>query len=101
MLIILLALLPVPPKISNESVHANEIQRQMQGDTLQAVFDLIVALLSEIAQDRAVMDCADRKRCICFPTLSSWSVHHAQHTILDRRSSKSCRRCEVLATELS
>src|SRR6201994_2773444 len=64
--ILLLALLPVPPKLSQESVHADEIQRQMNADTLQAVFDLILAPLQEIAKDGTVMDCADGKTRLFF-----------------------------------
>ena len=41
--ILLLALLPVPPKLSHESVRADEIQRQMNADALEAVFDLSLA----------------------------------------------------------
>ena len=59
--ILLLALLPVPPKLIYESVRADEIQRQMNADALQAVFDLILAPLQEIANDGAVMDCLDGK----------------------------------------
>ena len=57
--ILLLALLPVPPKLSHESVRADRIQRQMNADAMQAVFDLILAPLQEIANDGAVIDCAD------------------------------------------
>ena len=66
---LLLALLPVPPKLSHESVHADEIQRQMNADALQAVFDLILALLQQIANDSAVMDSADGKTRLYFPIL--------------------------------
>ena len=98
--ILLLALLPVPPKLSHESVRAYEIQRQMNADALQVVFDLILAPLQEIANDGALMDCADGKTRLCFPLLSAWIADHAEHTILNGIGSKSCPRCEVPATEL-
>ena len=98
--ILLLALLPVLPKLSHESVRADEIQRQMNADALQAVFDLILVPLQEIANDGAVMDCADGKTRLCFPILSTWIADHAEHTILNGMSSKSCSQCEVPATEL-
>ena len=66
--ILLLALLSVPPKLSHESVRADAIQRQINADALQAVFDLILATLQEIANDGAVMDWADGKTRLCFPT---------------------------------
>ena len=100
MLIQLLALLPVPPKLSHESDRADEIQRKMNADALQAVFDLILAPLQEIANDGAVMDCADGKTPLCFPILSAWIADHAEDTILNGISSKSCPQCGVPATEL-
>ena len=98
--ILLLALLPVPAKLGPESGRTNEIQRQMNADALQAVFDLILAPLQEIASDGAVMDCADGKTRLCFPILSAWIADHAEHTILNGISTKSCPQCEVPATEL-
>ena len=98
--ILLLALLPVPPKLSHESVPANQIQRQMNADALRAVFDLILAPLQETATDGAVMDCADGKPCLYFPIFSAWIADHAEHTILNGISSRSCPQCEVPATEL-
>jgi len=68
--ILLLALQSVPPKLSHESFPANEIQRQMNADALQAVFDLILAPLQEIAEDGAVMDCAEGKMRLCFQIFS-------------------------------
>ena len=64
--VLLLALLPVPPKLSHESVRADEIHREMNTDALQAVLDLILDPLQEIANDGAVMDCADRKTRLVF-----------------------------------
>ena len=98
--ILLLALMPLPPTLSHESVRADEIQRQMNADPLQAVFDLFLALLPEIANDGAVMDCADGKTRLGFAILSAWIADHAEHTILNGISSKSCPQCEVPATEL-
>jgi len=98
--ILLLALLPVLPKLSHESVRADEIQWQMKANALQAVFNLILAPLQEIAEDGAVMDCADGKMPLCFPILSAWIADHVEHTILHRIASNSCPKCEVPATEL-
>ena len=98
--ILLLALLAVPPKLSHESVSADEIQPKMKADVLQAVFDLILAPLQQIAKDGAMMDCADGKSHLCFPILSAWIADNAEHTILNGISSNSCPQCEVLATDL-
>ena len=98
--ILLLALLPVPPKLSHELLRADEIQQQMNADARQAVFDLILALLQEIANYGAVMDSADGKTRLCLPILSACIADHAEHTILNGISSKSCPQCEVPAPEL-
>ena len=72
----------------------------MNADALQAVLDLILPLLQGIANDGAVMDCADGKTRLCFPILSAWIAEHAEHTIMNRIRSKSCPQYEVPATEL-
>jgi len=41
--ILLLALLPIPPKFTGESARANKAQRQTNADVLRAVFDLVLA----------------------------------------------------------
>ena len=97
--ILLLALKPVAPKVSHESICADEVQRQMNADALQAVFDLILAPLQGIANDGTVIDCTDGKRHLCFPILSAGITDHAKHSILNGISSKSCLQCEVQATE--
>jgi len=71
--ILLLALLPVPPKFTGESAGANEAQRQTIADTLRAVFDLVLVPLQPVAQEGTVMDCADSKTSLCFPILSAGS----------------------------
>ena len=76
--ILLLALLPVPPKFTGESAHADEAQRQMNADALRTVFDLIFAPLQQVARDRSVMDCADGKTRHCFPILLAWIADHAE-----------------------
>ena len=72
----------------------------MNADALQAVFDLILAPLQEIASDGTVMDCGDGKTRLCFPILSAWIADHAEDTILNGISRKTCPQCEVPATEL-
>jgi len=68
--ILLLALLPVLPKFTDESAHTDETQRQMDADSLKAVFDLIFMPLQQIVREGTVMDCSESKRRLCFPILS-------------------------------
>ena len=71
MLVLLLALLPVPPKLTGESTWVDEAQRQINADVLRAVFDLVFAPLQRVAQEGTVMNCADGKTRLCFPILSA------------------------------
>jgi len=99
--VLLLALLPVPPKLTGESTRVDEAQWQINMLALRAVFDLVFAPLQQVAQERMVMDCADGKTSLCFPILSAWIVHHAEHATLNGIGSRSCPRCEVSCKELS
>jgi len=98
--ILLLALLPVPPKFTGESARANQAPRQTNSDTLRAVFDLVLAPLQLVAQEGTVMDCADGKTRLCFHILSAWIADHAEHATLQGIGSKSCPKCEVPCEEL-
>jgi len=98
--ILLLALLPVPPKFTGELARVKEAQRQTNADTLRAVFDLVLAPFQPVAQEGTVMDCADGKTRLCFPILSAWIVDHAEHAALQGIGSKSCPKCEVPCEEL-
>src|SRR5205807_3332724 len=55
MSILLLALLPVPPKFTGESARTDETQRQMNADSLKAVFDLIFVPLQQIVRGGTVI----------------------------------------------
>ena len=100
MLILLLALLPVPSKLSGDSGRADEAQRQTNADALRAVFDLVLAPLQEVVQEGTVTDCADGKTRLCFPILSAWIADHAEHAALHGIGSQSCPKCEVPSREL-
>jgi len=65
--ILLLALLPVPPKFTGESARAKEAQPQTNADVLRAVFDLVLAPFQQVAREGTVMDCEDGKTCLFFP----------------------------------
>jgi len=99
--ILLLALLPVPPKLTDNSGRADEALRKTNADALLAVFDLVLAPLQEVVQEGTVKDCADGKTRLCFAILSAWIADHAGHAALHGIGSKSCPKCEVPSKELS
>ena len=67
----LVALRSVPPELNGESSQADETQRQINADSLWAVFDLVLAPLHYVSHEGMVMDCADGKTHLCFPILSA------------------------------
>jgi len=70
MAVLLLALLPIPPKLSKSS-KADQHQRQINADSLRDVFELIFAPLQDPAHDGIPSDCADGKVWRCFPILAA------------------------------
>jgi len=98
--ILLLALLPVPPKLTGDSGRADQAQRKTNTNALRAVFDIVLAPLQEIVQEGTVMDCADGKTRLCFPILSAWIADHAEHAALHEIGSKSYPKCEVPSKDL-
>ena len=66
MAVLLLALLPIPPKLSKSS-KADQRQRKINADTLQDVFELIFAPLQDVAHVGIPIDCADRQGSTLLP----------------------------------
>jgi len=60
MAVLLLPLLPIPPKFSKSS-KADQHQRKMNADTQKDVFELIFAPLQDVAHAGIAIDCADGK----------------------------------------
>src|SRR5437868_357476 len=88
MAILLLALLPIPPKFSQSS-SADELQRQINADTLQGVFDLIFESLQEIALEGTPIGCADGNVQRCLPILSPWIADYMENVALHAIKSNS------------
>ena len=98
--ILLLALLPVPPKLMSDAGRPEEAQRQTNADALRAVFNLVLAPLQEVVQVSTVIDFADGKTCLCFPILAAGSADHAERAALHGIDSKLCPKGEVPAKAL-
>jgi len=71
MAILLLELLPIPPKIAKSS-SADKLQRPINANTLRGVFELIFAALNGAVREGTPIDCADGKIQRCFPIMSGW-----------------------------
>jgi len=58
MAVLLLTLLPIPPKLSKSS-KADQRERKINADTLQDVFELSFAPLQDVAHTGIAIECAD------------------------------------------
>src|SRR5205807_10067961 len=76
--VLLLALLPIPPKFSKSS-SADELQRQINADILQGIFDLIFEPLQETALEGNPIDCTDGNVRRYFPILFTWIADHMEN----------------------
>jgi len=98
MAVLLLALLPIPPKLS-KSFKADQQQRQIKADTLWDIFELSFAPLQDPAHHGIPIDYADGTVRRCFPILAEWIADHMVMVALHRIKSNVCPRCEVPAVE--
>jgi len=99
MAVLLLALLPIPPKFSKSSKD-DQRQRKINADTLQDVFELISAPLQDVAHAGIAIDCADGKVRLCFPILSTWIADHMANVALHGLKTNACPKCKVPTHEL-
>jgi len=96
--VLLLALLPVPPKFTKAS--ADHLHRQINADTLRGIYELLFEPLQNAALEGVNIDCADGKVRRCFPILSSWIDDHMENVALLEIKSNVCPKSEVLPGEL-
>ena len=94
MAILLLGLLPIPPKLA-KFCRADQLQRLINADTLGGVFELIIAPLNGAAPEDAPIDCADGKIPRCFPIMSGWIADHMENVTLHGIKSNACPKSEV------
>jgi len=99
MAFLLLALVPIPPKLAKFS-KADQRRRKIKADTQQDVFELIFAPLQDVAHTGIAIDCADGKVRECFPILSTWIADHMENVALHGLKTNACPQCEVPTHEL-
>jgi len=100
MAILLLGLLPIPPKLAKSS-RADKLQRLINADTLRGVFKHIFAPLNSAAREGAPIDCADGKIRRCFPIMSGCIADHMENVTLHGIKSNALPKCEVPPEELA
>jgi len=97
--VLLLALVPVPPKLS-KCTKAKPYQREAKANPLQNVFEFIFAPRQDAALDCLPIACADGKVRRLFPILSAWVADHMENVTLHGLKSNASTTCHVPAGEL-
>jgi hypothetical protein len=92
--LILLGLLPVPPKFGNDSLANSTLRRQSQMALHRALGEIFQSIW-ECSQEGELIASADGYEHLCFLVLSGWIADHPQHANLQNISTSSCPRCEV------
>jgi len=96
--VLLLALLPVPPKLTMSV--ADHLQRQINADTLRGVFELLCEPLQNAALEGVNIGCVDGKVRRCFPILSLWIADHMANVGFHWIKWNVCPKYELLSGEL-
>jgi len=99
MAVLLLALLPIRPKLSKFS-KADQPQQKINAHTLLDVFELIFAPVQGLAHSGVPIDCADGKAPLCFPILSALIADHMKNVALHWLKSNASPKCKVSTYEL-
>ena len=95
MAIILVALLPVPPKFASKKAKIRSTQRMTNDEILEGVFSLILEPLGAIAKFGKEMNCSDGMVRQCFLVLAAWIADQAENETLHGLKRMSCVVCEV------
>ena len=77
----LLVLLQVPLQLPQSS-SANNVQREVNADILQGVFDLVFVPVQNAALEGILIDCVDGRVRNCFPILAAWIADHMENIVL-------------------
>ena len=96
---ILLALLPVPPKFKSDKAHDDQ-QREVNRHTLHATIEQLLAPLQGPGENGVELSCADGKIRMCYPVLAAWIADHEEHVTLHNLARNSCPKCEVPPEQL-
>ena len=86
------ALLPVPPKLASTS-STNKLQRPINADTLQGVFQLIFEPVKARALKGVPIDCADSKIRKCFTIMSGWIADYMDNVLLHKIKLNAWPKC--------
>ena len=97
---VLLALLPVPPKIGDVTPLVAKQYAGMKADVHHRVLQAILQPLKDVGKDGINIECADFQTHRCFPILAAWLADHMEYVALYHIKADSCPVCEVKKDQL-
>src|SRR5437879_1265480 len=91
---VLLALLPVPPKMLGIAVR-DARQRQINNEILCDLIEAIFAPMAALGNSGLEVECADGKVRLCFLWLGAWIADHLENVTLHGIQQNQCAVCET------
>ena len=96
---VLLALLPVPPKMLGVAVR-DARQRQINNEILCDLIEAIFAPMAALGNSGLEVECADGKVRLCFLWLRAWIADHLENVTLHGIQQNQCTVCKVRPEQL-
>ncbi|KAG0644869.1 hypothetical protein HOY80DRAFT_877864 [Tuber brumale] len=96
---VLLALLPVPPKMLGVASRDSR-KRLVNNEILCELIEAIFTPIGEVAEVGIEIECADGKVRQCFPRLAAWIADHLENVKLHGIQQNQCAVCETTPDRL-
>ncbi|KAG0633437.1 hypothetical protein HOY80DRAFT_896527, partial [Tuber brumale] len=96
---VLLALLPVPPKMLGVASRDSR-QRLVNNEILCELIEAIFTPIGEVVEVRIEIECADGKVRQYFPRLAAWIADHLENVTLHGIQQNQCTVCETTPDQL-
>lgn len=93
MALLLLAMLPVPPKLKEISLKEN--QSAENNAIIHNVLVEVMRNLQRDGQEGILLACLDGMNRLCFPMLCAWITDHMEHILLQNIKNNFCPKFEV------
>ena len=98
--LVLLALLPIPPKMGTVSAAVDEERRQQKAIVHHEALHTILKPLVQAGTEGIRSRCPDMRTRKCFPVVLAWIADHREYLKIFLLSIRSCPVCEVPSHEL-
>ena len=93
MVLLLLALLPVPLKLKETRQKDNSSAEN--NTMIQKVLAEVLRGLRKLGEEGVMLGYSDGKKRYCFPVLCAWIIDHMEYILLHNIKNNICPKCEV------